>query len=143
MIIKKNNLIVIGDELIKEIKERKNPFDTYTIIVPNLLVEQWFKTYWMQKTNSVLMNVVFKRLRPFISEKFNNDEKELISKEVLSSLLMKELLDNLKEYKKLNTYFYKNESIDSINLYDLCSSLSTLILLMKKHAFLQQVKYKN
>lgn len=135
MIIKKNNLIVIGDELIKEIKERKNPFDTYTIIVPNLLVEQWFKTYWMQKTNSVLMNVVFKRLRPFISEKFNKDEKELISKEVLSSLLMNELLDNLKEYKKLNTYFYKNESIDSINLYDLCSSLSTLILSYEETCF--------
>lgn len=135
MIIRKNYLTAIGDEIIKEIENRTNPFETYTLIVPNLLLEQWFKTYWMQKTNSVLMNVEFKRLRPFLYEKFNDEGKEIINSDNLSSLIMNELLKNLKAYEALSKYVMNKGSIDSINLYDLCSSLASLILSYEEDCF--------
>ena len=79
MIIERNNLCLLADELINEIRNRKDPFETYSIIVPNLLLEQWFKAYWIQKTNAVLLNVQFKRIRPFINEIFNKDYSNILS----------------------------------------------------------------
>ena len=106
MIIERNNLCLLADELINEIKNRKDPFETYTIIVPNLLLEQWFKAYWIQKTNAVLLNVQFKRIRPFINEIFNTTKKELINAKFLSNLIIKELLCNIEEYSSFKKIYY-------------------------------------
>ena len=52
-IIKYDNLNIIADKLIGEILSNCNPFDTYNIILPNLILEQWFKAYWLKKTKRV------------------------------------------------------------------------------------------
>lgn len=128
MIIENTNLGLLADELIKEINDRNNPFETYTIIVPNLLIEQWFKAYWLQKTNSVLMNVQFKRMRSYLNEIFNDTKKELFNSENLFSLILKELYQNINEYNEFSNYIIKDNSIDSNNLYDLARNLSSLFI---------------
>ena len=142
MIVEKNNLKLLADELIKEIKERKNPFETYTIIVPNLLLEQWFKSYWLLRSNAVLMNVEFKRLRPFLNEAFNNTGKELISSDMLATLIMKELYENKKEYKEFGNYIINKDSINSINLYDLAKNLAKIFISYEMDEFIPDGEQK-
>lgn len=135
MFVTNNKLSLLSDKLIEEIKKRKNPFETYTIIVPNLILEQWFKTYWLQKENSVLMNIQFKRLRPFLSSIYNDPDRKIISYDELSIFILKELLDNAQEYPILGKYVTKNGSIDSINLYDITKNLAKTIFNYEKDAF--------
>lgn len=134
MIIKKNDLNSLIDEMINEIKNRINPFETYTIVVPNLLLEQYIKTYWLRKSNSVLLNVQFKRLRSFLNEVFNND-KVLFTKENLSLLILKELLENRNDYPDFNKYITKNNELNNINLFDLANNLARIYILYDEEGF--------
>ena len=142
MIIERNNLCLLADELINEIRNRKDPFETYSIIVPNLLLEQWFKAYWIQKTNAVLLNVQFKRIRPFINEIFNTTKKELINAKLLSNLIIKELLCNIEEYSSFKKYIIKNDTINNINLYDLAKNLANIFISYDNEGFIPNNEQK-
>lgn len=117
----KDNLNLLADDLIKEIQLNKNPFDTVYIICPNLLVEQWFKSYWLKSTNKVLMNVKFYRLNPFINEAFGND-KPLMSNEKMALFVADILLNNKELFDDIKNYYDNN----NINLYDLSNKLAGL-----------------
>lgn len=120
-IIKYDNLNIIADELIKEILNNKNPFNTYNIIFPNLILEQWFKTYWLKKTNKVLLNVKFTRLIPYINEAYNNDIP-LMTTDKMSLFIADILLNNKELFTEINNYYDKNY----VNLYDLSNNLARL-----------------
>ena len=126
MIIEKTNLNLLALDLIARIQKRSNPFSTITIIVPNLLIEQWLKSYWLRNSNMVLMNVSFKRLRPFLNETFNISKKELINQNRLSVLIIKELIENKDEYPEFANYISLNDEINSINLYDISKKLAKI-----------------
>lgn len=136
MVIVENSLRNLADKLIEEITNRIDPFETYTIIVPNLLLEQWFKAYWLQKSKNVLMNVRFKRLRPFLVEVFNNTGKKIITTDKLTIDIMKELLENRSNYPLIEKYLLGVNKVNSINLYDLSLNLSKLFITYEKEGFI-------
>ena len=121
----------LGDKLIEEyIQKRKDFFETITIVTPNYKIGQWFKSYWLKKHNSVLVNVKYipinKALSNFI--KIEN-QYSILSNEQLKSLILKNLLiedeniilpDNIKKY-------LKDEDIKApIKIYDVANQLAKL-----------------
>ncbi len=120
-IIKYDNLNIIADKLIGEILSNCNPFDTYNIILPNLILEQWFKAYWLKKTNRVLLNVKFTRLTPFINEVYNN-EIPLMTSDKMSLFIADILLNNKSLFSDISSYYDNNYT----NLYDLSCNLAKL-----------------
>lgn len=119
--IKMNNLNSLADALINEILKNKDPFNTYIIIFPNLLLEQWFKSYWLQKSNKVLLNVNFTRIRPFISQAFGN-EKPIMTNDKMALIIADILYNNDSKYQEISSYYKGNNT----NLFDLSNKLSEL-----------------
>lgn len=121
------NLESLADKLFDEIKKNKNPFDTYTVIVPNLLNEQWLKSYWLRKFDNVLMNVKFKRLVPFINEVFFPDKK-FISSDIMGLSIYDIISKNKVEFPELANY-------EGLRLYSLAKKLAKIFIDYDKNSF--------
>lgn len=119
--IKMNNLNSLGDSLINEILKNKDPFNTYTIIFPNLLLEQWFKSYWLQKSKKVLLNVKFTRMVPFINQAYEN-KKPIMTSDKMALLIADILYNNENKYQEISEYYKNNNA----NLFDLSNKLAML-----------------
>lgn len=121
-----NNL---ADLLIKQIKNRKEIFNTFTIVFPNMKMQQWFKAYWLKTQDDVLMNVSFVNIDEMLINLIkSNKNYRLLSKETLKSLIIKHLSNiNLLDEETKN-YLYDNKIINPIKLYDLANELSSLFI---------------
>ncbi|MCR5506043.1 MAG: exodeoxyribonuclease V subunit gamma [Bacilli bacterium] len=125
--MKERQLTILADALIKEIKDKKDPFVTTTIVFPNVFIKQWFTAYWLKNQgDNVLMNVEYKTLNEALNLIVMQPNYYLISpgalKEVIISLLINDE-DNIipEEYKN----YYRNSPV---KLNDFASSLAALFL---------------
>lgn len=121
--IKKSDFNQIADDVIIQLHANQNPFNSYTVIFPNLITEQWFKIYWTKKTNKVLMNVKFMRMNSFINNLFNDTRLPFITKDRMSLFIIDILKNNPQKYPLISSYFN-----DDITLYDLSLNLADVFL---------------
>ena len=132
-IIKSTRLEDLAKDLIAQIKANENPFDTYTIIVPNMMVEQWFKAFWMKNTTDALMNVKFDRMRPFIYNVFDIKEEDNIFNEdnlktFIITLLLKYENNIDAKYPDIFKYIHTTSGNNSINLYEIAREMASLFI---------------
>lgn len=125
MAILKKRLSDLADLLINNIKEKNNCFETTTIVFPNLFMEQWFKSYWLKKEgDNVLMNVECKKLNDVLPKLAHRPNYKLIKKSTLTQIIISILASKNDDYKSYHKYIDNSP----IKLYDLSSSLATLLL---------------
>ena len=131
-----NNL---ADLLINEIKSKKDFFESTTIVVPKESMEQWFKAYWLRNEDTVLMNVNFISVDDALYiMKAGEKSSSIARRNELRTMIIKHLImfDKDQLDKNLSSYIYdKDGNLDSIHLYDLANTLSTLFMKYEKENF--------
>ena len=126
--MEENKLGNLSDKLIEIINNRSNPFTKIKVLVPSYSLESYFKTYWLKHNkNNVLMNVYFYTVDDLINE-FLKPWSALLSNDLITLYVLNELSLNKDSYKKLNTYYLSNDSINYNKLYDLSKMLSDLYI---------------
>ena len=128
----------LGDTLIDVIKNRKNFFEKITIIVPNIKLQQWFKTYWLKSQNDILMNIEFVTIDKGLLKLIDIDKPyKLLKKDALKSLIIKSLSQNIIQLpSEIENFLYNDDkTINSIKVYDLSSKLADLFGEYEKDQF--------
>lgn len=126
--MEEKNLCLLADNLISLLKENKNNFfDTKIIVFPSIVVEQWFKSYFLKtQGENVLMNVEYKTIKDILPLLCKKKNFKLISHSDLKQIIISILLSDDKNIIPQNI---KNYYIDSdIKLNDLSTSLSSLYI---------------
>ena len=132
--MKSSKLTELADSLFTIIKGKTDCFDTTTIVVPNVLISQWLKSYWLKtEGENVLMNVEFKSFNDVFPYLVEQEQYKLIKhsdlKKIILSVLIKDE-DNIipEKYKK----YYEGSSI---RLNEFADSLATVYLNYYKDNF--------
>lgn len=122
------NLCLLADNLISLLKGYKNDFfDTKIIVFPSIVVEQWFKSYFLKtQGENVLMNVEYKTIKDILPLLCKKKNFKLISHSDLKQIIISILLndDNNIIPKNIKNYYQNSD----IKLNDLASSLSSLYI---------------
>lgn len=86
--MKDKQLSSLADNLISSvIRNKTDCFDETVVVFPNLIIEQWFKAYWLKTQNdNVLMNVSFKTLNEIMPKIIEGRNYKVISKSNLKIL---------------------------------------------------------
>ncbi len=127
--LNRTTLVEIGNELKYQIKTKKDIFSETIVFVPDKSVEQWFKAFWLNTEDDVLMNVKFKTLNEGIFDIFDIAKyQNIVSPLSLNYFVLKALVSLTKEElgETITNYIYKENSIDSTKLYDLSTELTNL-----------------
>ena len=124
----------IANEVIDNLKNVKNPFESPILVFHNTKIIQWFKAYYLKEHAEVMMNVRFMTLSVFLNGLINSKEDhKIISKSEIRDYIVKVLLKNY-SYDATNSeiptnYIYNADgSINGINLYEFADRLSTLFM---------------
>ena len=126
--MKSNRLTLLADALFRDVVKNKDLcFQTKVIVCPNVLMQQWIKSYWLQtQGEDVLLNVSFQSLNETLPLLVKQENYQLIDintlRQVIISILSNDMdniiPDEMKEY-------YKDSPI---KLTDFASSLASLFL---------------
>ena len=160
MLENKNDELIknLANNLFNEIKNKMNFYITPIIITPNLKIEEQLKYLWLNDDNGILMNVSFKRLKPFFLEQLSNENRYRLANnsdfrvaiaKVLEDPLVTSLMpDNIKryiydkdKYHPIKFYDYITKMVEVFNeyeseLYDVSDSFQN-ILYRKSIEYLQ------
>ena len=141
--MKDKQLSSLADNLISSvIRNKTDCFDETVVVFPNLIIEQWFKAYWLKTQNdNVLMNVSFKTLNEIMPKIIEGRNYKVISKSNLKILILSVLSNDDKniipqEYKD----YYKD---NPIKLNDFASTLVKLFLEYYEDDFFNSETFKN
>ena len=116
----------LADSLFSLIKQNKDPFLTFTVVCPNIMMQQWIKHYWLKtQDDKVLMNVVFKSLNDIIPDLVDQKNYKLIKPNVLRQVVLSIITTDSSVIPAELQEYYKD---DPIKLYDFASTLSSLLL---------------
>lgn len=125
-IISKEKLTELADILIEDIKNKKDVFETTTIIVPSKRTSEWFKAYWLKSNDDVLMNVNFQTFDEFIPSIIITSKKyNIVNRKELRSFIINVLANN-SCWETVNKYIYENNAINGYKLFDIANELSKL-----------------
>ena len=118
----------IGDKLIEKIKERKETFAPLYVVTPNEQISDWFKSYWLKKETSPLMNVKFIARKDIAKELFEINDP-LFDAKTLKDIILSELLGPMGGESPAKEYLHdKDGKLDPVKLDDLSSELANLYM---------------
>ena len=118
----------IGDKLIERIKGRKETFAPLYVVTPNEQISDWFKSYWLRKETSPLMNVKFIARKDIAKELFEINDP-LLDAKTLKDIILSELLGPMGGESPAKEYLHdKDGKLDPVKLDDLSSELANLYM---------------
>ncbi len=135
-------LSLLADTLISKIKEKTDCFETTTIVFPNIVSEQFFKSYWLKTQNdNVLMNVEFKRINDVLPSLVDQPNYKLINKSNLTQIILTILTNDSGGIipQKYKSYYENN----CVKLYDFAISLANLFLSYYKDNYFSSSEFIN
>lgn len=141
--MKEKQLSLLADNLISSVIQNKTDcFDETIVVFPNLIIQQWFKSYWLKtQKDNVLMNVSFKTLNEIMPKIIDGKNYKLISKSNLKILILS-ILTN--DEKNLIPQEYKNYYKDNpVKINDFASTLTKLFLEYYEDDFFNSEAFKN
>ena len=126
--MEEKNLCLLADNLISLLKQNKNDFfNTKIIVFPSIVVEQWFKSYFLKtQGENVLMNVSYKTIKDILPLLCQKKNFKIISHSYLKQIIISILLNDEKNIIPQNIKNYYKDS--DIKLNDLSASLSSLYI---------------
>lgn len=129
-----NQLNKLGQEAIKEIKQRKSFFTTITMVFPNKRTGDFFKSFWLKNNDEVLLNIEYKTIDEILPTLIETEKRyQILKKQQMFSFVLEEL-SSFEEKDCLPSFiknYLLNENKAGINqqkLYDLSSTLTSLFL---------------
>lgn len=119
-------IIELAKDLITECNEKKDIFNQTYVLFDNILMEHWFKSFWLNNNDDIFMNIKGIRFNDLYSMIFDINKNNIASKSVIRDTII-QIASNEQDKNKYQ-YIYDNDVINSNRLIDFASELACLFI---------------